>query len=95
MRIELDLLTNKFAELLRGLHGLQATIESNCRPDIAMSKEPSDGFVVAWPVLEIDRRRRMSELMNRDPNSDRFLNAHGNLFAELETVLRLTGFSRE
>ena len=46
-------------------------------------------------VLEINRRRGVSKLMDRDPKSDRFLNARGDLLAELESVLWLTAFARE
>jgi hypothetical protein len=95
LSIEFDLLTNESAELLSGLHGFQAAVVTNCCPDVAMAKEPSHGFVVAWPVLEIDSRSRVSKLMNRSADSNCLLNAQSDLFAELQTVLRLTRFSRE
>ena len=62
--------------------GLKTAVEFDRRLDIAVSKQPSNSLVVPWMVLEIDRRGSVSELVDRDPKSDRFLNANGNLFAE-------------
>ena len=93
--VEFDLLTDELSELLGGLHGLQAAVEADRGLDIAVSKQPPYGLVVPWPVLEIDRRRSMPELVSRDPKSDRLLNAHGDLLAEHERRLRLTALARE
>ena len=58
-----------------------------------MSKQSPNSFVIAWPVLEIDRRRGVAELMNCDPQSDRLLNTHRDLLAELQFVFRLPGLA--
>ena len=60
----------------------QAAVEADRRLDIAVSKHPPYRLVVSRPVLEIDRRRSMSELVRRDPKSDRFLDSDSNLLAE-------------
>ena len=76
LRLKFDLLAYESSEFLGGLHGLQAAIEADRRLDIAVSKQPPHGLVIPRPMLEIDRRRSVSELVNRDPKSDRFLNAY-------------------
>ena len=47
-----------------------------------MSKQPPHRLVVSRPVLEIDRRRRMAELVRRDPESHRPLDPLGQLRPE-------------
>ncbi len=93
--IEFDLLADELSELLGGLHGLQAAVEADRRLAITVSKQLPHGLVLTRMVLEINRRRGVSKLMDRDPKSDRFLNARGDLLAELESVLWLTAFARE
>ena len=74
--VEFDLLTNELSELLGGLRGLQAAVEVDRRLDTAVSKQPPYGLIVTRPVLEIDRRRSVPELVSGDPKSHRFLNAY-------------------
>src|ERR1019366_9185453 len=93
--IEFDLLTDKLSKLFGGMHGLQAAIELDRCVDTAVSKQPPYGLVVSWAVLEIDRRRGMSELVRRDPKSYRLLDPPGNLRPEREPHLRLTALARE
>jgi hypothetical protein len=46
-------------------------------------------------VLEINGRRGVTKLMNRYSKSDRFLDAHSDLSAKHESILRLTSLTRE
>src|SRR6266436_8221428 len=85
-----DLLANQFSEILGGLHRLQAAIKADRRLNIPVSKQPPHGLVVPRPVLEIDRRRSMPELVNGDPKSHRLLNASSNLKTERDCHLRFT-----
>src|ERR1019366_10295536 len=93
--IEFDLLTDKLPKLFGGMHGLQAAIELDRCVDTAVSKQPPYCLVVSRAVLEIDRRRGMSELVRRDPKSSRLLDPPGNLRPEREPHLRLTALARE
>src|SRR6266567_790654 len=88
--VEFDLLTDKLAELLGRLRGLQAAIEVDRRLDTAMSKQPPYGLVVAGMVLQINCRRSVPELVRRDAKSYRFLDTRNNLCTECDCVLRLT-----
>src|SRR4029077_3143121 len=63
--------------------------------NIRGSKQPPHGLVGPRPVLEIDRRRSMPELVNGDPKSYRLLNASSNLKTERDCHLRLIRFARE
>ena len=60
---------------------LQAAVEADRRLAITVSKQLPHGLVLTRMVLEINRRRGVSKLMDRDPKSDRFLNARGDLLA--------------
>src|ERR1019366_8893566 len=93
--IEFDLLTDKLPKLFGGMHGLQAAIELDRCVDTAVSKQPPYGLVVSRAVLEIDRRRGMSELVRRNPESYRLLDPLGNLDAEHNSRLRPTALARE
>ena len=46
-------------------------------------------------MLEIDRRRSVAELVNRNPESDRFLDAHSNLLAKHDSRFRISVFAGE
>src|SRR5258708_1400251 len=82
-----DLLANQFSEILGGLHRLQAAIEADRRLNIPVSKQPPHGLVVPRPVLEIDRRRSMPELVTGDPKSHRLLKSSSKLKAERDCHL--------
>ena len=82
VRIEPQMLSDDLAELPAGLDRFQATVEVDRGPDVSMPEEPSDGFVVARVVLQVDGCGRMSKLMDGDPQAGRLLNAFGNLDAE-------------
>jgi hypothetical protein len=60
-----------------------------------VSKQPPYGLVIAWPVLEIDGRRGVAELMRCDSKPNHLLDAFSNLLAELKLVLRLTALTRK
>ena len=73
--------------------GLKTTVEFDGRLDIAVSKQPPNSLIIPWMVLEINRSGSVSKLVDRHPQSDCFLNANGNLFAEEYPILRLTIFA--
>jgi hypothetical protein len=79
VNVKFDLLANQFSKILGGLYRLQAAIEFDCRLDAAVSKYPPDPLIVPRPVLEIDRCRGVTKLMNSYPKSSRFLDALSNL----------------
>jgi hypothetical protein len=70
---EFDLFTDELSKLFGRLHGFQPAVEADRRLDITVSKQLPYGLVVPRMVLEIDRRRSVAELMNRDPKSGRYL----------------------
>jgi hypothetical protein len=89
------MLADEPTELLGGVHGLQTAIEASRSLDITVAKKPTHGLVVAEMVLQINRCRGVPELVNCEAKSGRFLHAHGDLFAEEQFMLRLTGLTRE
>jgi hypothetical protein len=93
--IELDVFSDDLAERLIGLRRLQAAVEVDRGLDIAVAKQPLDGFVVAGMVLEIDRRTGMAELVHGHPHAGSLLDALRNLGAEHVCRLGLTGDARE
>ena len=60
----------------------KTTIKFDGCLDVAVSKQSSNSFIIARTVLEINRSGSVSKLMDRHPQTDCFLNAIGNLFAE-------------
>jgi hypothetical protein len=80
--VEFDFFPNQPSEFLGGRDGLKTTVEFDGRLDIAVSKQPPNGLIISWMVLEINRSGSVSKLMDRHPQSDCFLNANGNLFAK-------------
>src|SRR5258705_3225416 len=74
---ELDVFTDDLAEGLIRLRGFQATIEVDCRLDIAVAEQAPHDFVLTREVLEIDRRAGMAELMDGDPQAGGVLDALG------------------
>src|ERR1700676_269892 len=73
--VELNVFSDDLAEHLIGLRRLQAAVEVDRGLDIAVAKQPPDGFVVAGLVPEIDRRTGMAELVDRYPHARRLLDA--------------------
>src|SRR3954454_15963772 len=58
-----DVVTDDLAERLIGLRRFQTTIEVDCRLDIAVGEQAPHRLVLSGPMLEIDRRASMAELM--------------------------------
>ena len=91
--VKFDVLANKPSVLFGGADGFKAAIETDRRLDVAVSEQPPYGLVVSWTMLEVNGRRGVPELMNRDMESGGFLDALCYLFAKLHSILRLTGLA--
>ena len=93
--VEFDPLANELSELLGSRDGLETAIEFDRCRKAAVSQHSPDRLIISRVVLEINRRRSVSKLMDRNSQADGFLNTLCDLLAEQEPVLRLTGFARK
>src|SRR6266849_2996938 len=89
--IELDVFTDDLAERLIRLRRFQATIEVDCRLDIAVAEQAPHRLVLSGSVLQIDRGAGVAKLMDGDPQAGGVLDALGDLGAKHVGRLRLTG----
>ena len=82
VRFDLAMLADDVTQHPGRLDGLQAAIELYGGVDIAMTEEAANRFVVAWVLLQVNRRRGMAILVQRNAQPSRLLNALGYLNAE-------------
>jgi hypothetical protein len=67
IRIKPQMLSDDFSELSACLDRLQTTVEFDRGPCVSVAEEPSDCFVIAGMVFQVDRSRSMPELVEGDP----------------------------
>jgi hypothetical protein len=67
--VGLNLFANDLSELFGRLRGLQVAVKADRRLNAPMPEQPPDRFIIARSVLEINRGRRVSELVHGDSKS--------------------------
>jgi hypothetical protein len=82
IRIEPQMFSDDFSELSTCLDGLKTAVEIDCGPYIAVTKQPSNRFVIAGMMFQVDGWRGMPELVDGDPQSGRLLDPVCDLNAE-------------
>jgi hypothetical protein len=95
LRPEFQMLSDDLAELLRGVHCFKTAIKIGGRLNPVVAQQPPDRLVFARSMLQVDGRRGVPELMDRDPQSGRLLDALGNLDAEQVRTLGLAALARK
>src|SRR6266567_2831163 len=93
--IEFNPLSNELSELLGGRDGLETAIEFDRCRKAAVSQHSPDRFIISRVMLQINRRRSVSKLMNGNSQADGFLNTLCDLLAEQKPVFRLAVFARK
>jgi hypothetical protein len=80
--VEFDSLANELSELLGSRDGLKTAIEFDRCRKAAVSQQSPDRLIISRVVLEINRRRSVSKLMDRNSQADGFLNTLCDLLTE-------------
>ena len=73
--VEFDPLANEPSEMLGSRDCLETAIEFDRCRKAAVSQHSPDRLIISWMVLEINRGRSVSKLMDCNSQADGFLNA--------------------